>query len=284
VDASTEVEVPGAVRLDFDIAMGKGKASESLVTEARFGRPGIVDYGHADRIAAVRDGLAKVAPPVYDSPASNLILRTFAADGVTYLWLVNIYDREEWDYINSRLRPGAKVTDKKQALAEVKEFLKARSAYDKPFTTTVTLPAGDVTVCDVWSGRELAVQPVGDGRVQCGVSMERLGGTLLALYPARAQKVTVATWPDPANPKRGRVCEVRIFDARGRLLRGAVPLRIDVRFPDGTPAPYGGPAVGHNGRYIFTITAADNEPAGTWTVAVRELAFGTQAELTTAVE
>jgi hypothetical protein len=35
---------------------------------------------------------------------------------------------------------------------------------------------------------------------------------------------------------------------------------------------------------MFTVAAADNEPVGTWTVAVRELAFGTPGERAVTIE
>ena len=151
-----EVNVPGAQRLDFDLAMGKGNLSQSN-PDARFGRPGIVDYNHTDRIALIRDQMGKIAPPPYDSPSDDVVVRPFVGRGVTYLWLVNTHTQQEYEYLRARLGAGVPVADPAKALAEARAFLKSRGVYDKPFETSLTLPAGDFVVCDVLKRHELPV-------------------------------------------------------------------------------------------------------------------------------
>ena len=278
LDAACAVDIPGASRLEFDLAMGNGKPSASDAADARFGRPGIRDYHFPDRIDLVRQSIGAIVPPLYDSPSDELIIRAFEADGVTYLWLVNIHTREEYEYLRARAGAGVKVVDPEKALAEMRTFLRGRGVYDKPFETTLTLPDGEFVICDVLTRRELPKTAAGDGSALCGVSMERLGGTLLALYPARVETVELNVYPGHGRRQHTRIIEVRIRDTRGRLLPGLLPAHIEVLFPDGTVAPYGGYVAIRNGRYMFDIEPAENEPRGEWTVKVTELAFGTEGE------
>ena len=79
--------------------------------------------------------------------------------------------------------------------------------------------------------------------------------------------------------KRGEkaVIEARIYDENGLLLKGICPAHVTVSFPDGSAAPYDKYVAVKNGRYIFQLNPALNEPAGPWKVKLSELASGKSA-------
>lgn len=284
LDGSSEVDIPGIPHLDIDLAMGADGKSKLETADARFGKPGIMDYQHPARIAAIKEQLSAAVKPPYDSPSSELVIRSFDGEGVRYLWLVNIHTREEYEYLRARLGAGVQVADKVAALNEAKAFLKQRGVYDKTFETTLTLPEGDYIVCDLLKQKELPLKPAEKGRRSCGVSMERLGGALLALYPAKVARLEAQVYP--AKVKRGEraALEVCVSDTRKKLCAGLLPLHIEVFAPDGKTTRYETYAAARNGRYLFDFVPAVNEPAGNWKVKVTELGFGTVTEARLQVE
>ena len=93
------------------------------------------------------------------------------------------------------------------------------------------------------------------------------GGISLAVYAGEAERA------------QNRIVELRVYDTRQRLAQGLLPVRIQVFFPDGTEAPYGEYTAVEEGRHIFEIGPAANEPRGQWKLKVTELAFGTTSEV-----
>ena len=99
-DSTTIVPIKGAIRLPVDLAMGD-KKSKPDVNDLRFGGPGIKDYLHPDRVADIGKAVGKYAQPWADCADSTLVVRRHAYRGVTYLWLVNVHNQEEYEYIRS---------------------------------------------------------------------------------------------------------------------------------------------------------------------------------------
>ena len=76
--------------------------------------------------------MGKIAPPPYDSPSDDVVVRPFVGRGVTYLWLVNTHTQQEYEYLRARLGAGVQVADPAQALAEARAFLKRMACTTNP--------------------------------------------------------------------------------------------------------------------------------------------------------
>lgn len=274
-DAGCEAVVEGAKRLDFDLAMGKNKLSQTDPVDARTGRPGLGDYLIPERVKLVEDSiLNKFKSPIgVDSP--YVVVRTFEAKGVRYAWLVNIHTHEEYEFIRVRTLAGLKVDDPVAAQKEVTEFLKKQGVYDKQMTCKITLPE-TVVVYDLIKGQQLPVS----GN-QCSVTMDRLGGTLIGLYPSPLQEIKFILHTKKPEAGKEVLFEARFFDQSGCLMKGLVPISVEVKNGKGEVQPeYSQTYAAESGRYLGTIIPAQSAGKGTWTVTVKELLSNKTAVLT----
>ncbi len=112
----------------------------------------------------------------------------------------------------------------------------------------------------------------------------------LTLDPARGKLIAVLPHPigqvrleAPSEASRGTAYEisVRVLDTSGRVLRGALPLRIELSDPLGHIDPYSRyAATDLDGNYRITVLPALNDASGKWSVRVTDLVAGTRAEQT----
>lgn len=271
IDKLSAVDIPGAQRLDIDIAMGSLPSIPNK-DDLRYGRPGIADYLIPERVDLVRNALPQLAGIPYDADSKELVIRAFEVDGVKYLWLVNIHTHEEYNFLNLKQGTGRIQEDPEESEKEAFEFLKARGVYDKMFTSEITLPAGTYKVCDILKGKELETSTTNNGRKKCSVSMERLGGTLLAFYPELPGKIDIAA----KEIKQGENASIKIEvkDSSGKMMKGIVPVEIKIFYPDGKEAPYSKYDIARNGTLSVDVIPAINEPSGEWKIEVKELATG----------
>ncbi|HEY3418375.1 MAG TPA: hypothetical protein VGM23_15985, partial [Armatimonadota bacterium] len=271
-DASCEASIPGAQRLDFDLAMGKAKP-QSNPNDMLIGGPSIHDYLLPERVQIVGGSVLQQFKSAIEPELPTVVVRTFEAAGARYAWLVNIHDHDEYEYISSRTRAGLRVPDQEKAQQEVIDFLKARGIYDKPLTCPVKLPADAQAVYNLSQGGLL---PVTGGK--CTVTMDRLGGTLIGLYPSAVQELRL-TMLTP-NPTLGKslLYELRVLGADGRMMPGLIPLEIEVRDGAGVvQAEYMATDVAEAGRYLGEFIPAKNSVAGTWRLTIKELLSGKSA-------
>ncbi|MDD3127410.1 MAG: hypothetical protein PHT27_07340, partial [Candidatus Izemoplasmatales bacterium] len=271
IDKLSTVNIPGAQRLDIDIAMGNLPSAPDK-NDLRYGNPGISDYLVPERVELLRKALPQLAGIPYDSDSRELVMRAFEADDVKYLWIVNIHDHEEYNFLNLKQGAGRVQDDPEKAESDVIKFLKERGVYDKMFTTEITLPAGEYRVCDILKGKELETAPMDNGRKKCSVSMERLGGTLLAFYPQLPQKIELMA----NSAKQGEKLSIKIMvnDSKNKTMKGILPVEIKIFYPDGKESPYGKYDIVRNGVLSLDFIPAINEPAGEWKIEVTELATG----------
>jgi hypothetical protein len=73
------------------------------------------------------------------------------------------------------------------------------------------------------------------------------------------------------------VASITVAGARGPI-PGAVPLRVDLLDPQGRPSRLSGNSATRDGVWELRWVPAVNDPAGTWTIKVAELASGLKAE------
>lgn len=279
-DATTQVPIQGAIKLSVDLAMGEGK-SDPDPNDPRFGGPGITDYLHPDRVAAVRRALETHAAPWADCSDPTLIVRRHEYRGVTYLWLVNIESQEEYEYLRPRVAAGARPANPEQAIQEAVRYLAERTE-GKRFRPLVTIPAGNWAAYDVLQGKRIALQKVGD-RLGFQADMERLGGTLIALYPEAVGKVVVKT---AGAVPRGEMTplEITVLGASGRPLAGTQPLAVEVLTPQGPWAEITGAHATDDGVWTDVLYPARNDPPGPWRIRVKELSSGARAEAVVTVK
>ncbi len=279
-DATTQVPIKGAIRTSVDLTMGEGK-SDPDPNDPRFGGPGILDYLHPDRVALIRRTLEQYAQPWAESSDPTLITRRHEYRGVTYLWLVNIESREEYEYVRPRLGAGARPADPEQAAEEALAYLAERTE-GKRFQPLVTIPAGNWAAYDVLQGKRITLQKAGD-RLGFRADMERLGGQLIALYPQPIARVSVEMAREVQRGQRIPLT-VRVLGADGKPVGGTQPLAVQVVTPAGEWPEITGPHATDDGVWRTSLNPALNDRAGQWRVLVRELSSGTRGEAAVTVK
>ena len=214
--------------------------------------------------------------PWADCSDPTLIVRRHGYRGVPYLWLVNIHDRMEYEYLRARVGAGARPENPERAKKEAFDFL-ARVA-DKRFHAKVTIPDGNSAAYDVLTGKRLPLEKSGD-RVTFTADMERLGGTLVALYPEPIAGVRVELL-DGRTIRRGQdaLLKVLVLGPSGRPIAGTQPLSVTIMAPQGEWAEITGAHATEDGVWTTTIRPAVNDGSGTWKIQVRELSSGVVAE------
>jgi hypothetical protein len=83
----------------------------------------------------------------------------------------------------------------------------------------------------------------------------------------------------PQAIERGHsaVCTIEVVDARGKPIDAVVPLEVTIRDATGAPAEFSGSYGAADGRVEIPLDIAANDPAGAWTIEVRDLASGREA-------
>ena len=277
LDKGSAVELPGATRLSLDLAMGKLDSNVSN-DDPRFAGPGQADYNIAARVAAVREAMKDYI--TYDVADPTVIVRPFQAAGGTVLWCANVHTNEEYKYLVERMPVYKRAQDRPVAEEEGRKFLREHGAYDKQVQTTLTLEGPAISrpllaAYDLWAGQRLAVTKLPDGLWQVPLTMERLGGTLVALYSSAPAKIGLQSFP--AQVKRGgwSGVDLRLYGENGRLMDSLVPCRIRILDPQGQEGRSWTIAL-RGGRHVMRFAPAKNDVAGEWTIEMTELAGGTK--------
>lgn len=268
-DVGTQLDIPGAIRLPVDLALGN-------VGVAEVRSPTIRDYAHLDRVAAVRNALEEHLALEIDSPQPHLLVRRAQAMGVNYLWLVQLHTKEDYAYLRERIGAGVRPADPEKAKQEAVAYLDAKAGQG-PFEATVALPAGCVPY-DVFHGRAIEAKPSGD-RLIVNVPLECLGGALIALYPKEIARIELRAPKIIDRGNEGRI-ELTVLAADGKPAIGTQPVRIEVLTPAGPTEQWNGTYATASGRITLPIRPANNHPTGRWRVRAAELSSGREAETT----
>jgi hypothetical protein len=278
------------------------KQSKPDVNDPRLGGPGIKDYLHPDRVRAIGSAIAAYAQPWADCADPTLIVRRQGWKGVTYLWLVNIHSQEEYEFIRPRtpgLSEAYQTANPGKAKTELAQYL-AERAGGKRFTARVTIPAGTWAAYDILKGGRVPLEKAGN-RLAFTANMERLGGTLIALYPEPVRQVTtmlaadsakrgsrLLSWLGPGSVRLARgqsaTLRVTVSGPGGKPLAGTQPLAVTVRTPQGDWAEVTGAHATEDGVWSTTLRPARNDPQGKWQVRVKELSSGKEGTAAFSVE
>ncbi|MBK8482584.1 MAG: hypothetical protein IPL40_15700 [Proteobacteria bacterium] len=123
---------------------------------------------------------------------------------------------------------------------------------------------------------------VADSALQIPASLGPGGGRLLMITPSKIDALTIAA---PAKVTAGETLtvQVAVVDAAGQPIEAIVPLRVQLLDPQGSPAEFSGYYGAKDGRLSLPLDLARNDPAGSWTLQVQELASGKEARRTLTV-
>jgi len=245
-DSLTEVDVPGAVRLDFPLA----------------GHDRRKDYGDPAQIARVRSAVERHVRPHVTSDDPHLFLRRFQAAGVDYVWVVNLMThQQDLDHLPE---PGKeRDVETPPAYADLDK---------RPYAARIRVHAPAVAAYSVFAGERLASTSIGDWSV-IPVRMGTWQGCLIALYPAAPTALRVEA---PLEATQGQAVEVRVTALAGdEPLRACLPVEVSVVDPAGAlSAEYTRDLLTADGTCSLRIPFARNDAPGAWRVTARELSSG----------
>jgi len=268
-------DLPGALKVDFDLSYRKKVNADAIASGAMFAawddhlNPKTAALAEAKGVTAEDDQrimesyarrlagqlAGKVTPAVaLDTPKA--LVNVLEKHGVTYLVLVN--DNRTYDE-----RTG-------QYKAIMEKLL--------PQTVTVTLRewTGPLFAYDLLERKPLPAEKRSDG-LSLKAELGTLGGTILALYPVQPSALHIAV-PEAVNRGDKAVLTVSLLDPAGGALPGLQPLRVTVTDPKGADSEYSGYYCAEKGTLSLPFAPALNDEVGAWKLAVADLTAGLTAE------
>ena len=208
-----------------------------------------------DSYAAQLDKKLEAAwPAVTRVDTPHVLVNELEHDGVRYLALIN--DHRAFD-------------DRTGPYKAIMEGL-------RPIRATVSVAGEAIHPHDLVRAVPLASRRVG-GRTEFEVELDALGGTLVALYPAAIDRVTVKA---PPTVRRGDSCavDVAVVDAGGGPVKGLAPVVATVSDTNGRSVECSGHHVAEDGRLRLVVAPGITDAPGRWTIRVEERASGKSAE------
>jgi hypothetical protein len=208
-----------------------------------------------DSYAAQLDKKLEAAwPAVTRVDTPHVLVNELEHDGVRYLALIN--DHRAYD-------------DRTGPYKAIMEGL-------RPIRATVSVAGEAIHPHDLVRAVPLASRRAG-GRTEFEVELDALGGTLVALYPAAIDRVTVKA---PPTVRRGDSCavDVAVVDAGGGPVKGLAPVVATVSDTNGRSVECSGHHVAEDGRLRLVVAPGITDAPGRWTIRVEERGSGKSAE------
>jgi hypothetical protein len=139
-----------------------------------------------------------------------------------------------------------------------------------PARTVVRLAHANGAVYDPVGGTRLTAT-AREGGLDVPLELSPGEGRLLMIVPSPLSDVRVSA---PGEVARGSECplEIVIVDETGEAVPGVVPVRVEIRDPDGRVAEGTGYHAAEGGRLRLNLAIATNDTPGAWDVRVTELA------------
>jgi hypothetical protein len=274
LDASVPFDLPGAKRLPVDVGLGRPNDPRAAAGAAQASTPGIYDYGHADRIEAVKRALRAYVKPQFESADIRLGAWQFTAGGVPYTWFVNAHDGKEYMFCRQRMGAGHPGAGTPEKVAQLRAWETAETAKG-PYLSTVEFDRLPGQPYDLVAGRKLRAVKTPSGRYRLALAMQRFGGALVAWLPAEIQRVEVSA-PETACAGRAVRAAATVFGS-DRPIAGLVAVEFVLREPSGSVSVASDVRATTAGRAGFDWTPAVNDTPGRWTLEATELASGKTA-------
>jgi hypothetical protein len=276
-------EFSNVIRFDFDFTYrNKVNANAILTSKMHVGtgsddhiKPGTTEMQEAKGVSAEDDKLimesyakqlsqtlaGKVDPVVWaDQP--TVLFNLTEKNGVKYLFVVN--DNRAY---------GERVGQYKAMLEDV---------VPQDVTVRMKGQAEGVVAYDMLEKKELPVN-LADGVTSFNVSLNDLGGTIIALYPAKLAGLAVEA---PASAKVGEASKLRftLTDAAGKSPAGLQPIQVEIKDPEGNVSEYSEYHCAENGVLEIDFLPAINDALGAWSIAATDLTAGNTASASVKVE
>ncbi|NQU40770.1 MAG: hypothetical protein HQ523_12520 [Lentisphaerae bacterium] len=227
-------------------------------------------YGQADRIAAVREALLPLAPPVVDCDDPFVMVRRAALpDGTPGVWLVHNYTKDEL----GRLKRS------KQAAPDEARALEDELGYRQDVVTTTLTREDDGRIpFDVFGGRALDAVRM-DGKMTVALEISKWDGMLIVFLPALPATLEVVGVPKTVTPGIEISLGVYVRDSEATVLTTPLPLQLTLRDPEGhTSREYARRLLTEDGSVTHSLTFAVNDLRGEWVLEVEDVLTGVTVE------
>jgi hypothetical protein len=265
-DTTVPFELPGAKRVALNLATG-AEPGPSAAAAAD-----LADYGRADHVLRVARVMEPHMAPRFRSADSTLVASEFEAAGMPYTWFVNTYDGDEY-MLCRRFRSGPPPPD----LAALRDW-EQQHVVQRTFTTQVTYATLPGIPYDLGRGKELDVVKSEDGAFTITLTMDRLGGALIAWLPGKLTGIALSVPERAQTGEHVRFCAQLQATAQ---MHGPLPVHFELIDPHGHVALDSGMRVtAKDGAAELVWTPAVNDALGTWTVTATELASGRSTKRT----
>ncbi len=115
-----------------------------------------------------------------------------------------------------------------------------------------------------------------NNRMTTDINMAPGEGKLIMFTPSEIDRIEIT---DPGNCMRGdhKIIDIRVLGPQGSPVVAVIPMKIDIRDPEGRSAEMSGYWAAVNGELSFAIDIASNDYEGMWQIKTRELASGKSA-------
>ncbi|MCC6581081.1 MAG: hypothetical protein IT440_11635 [Phycisphaeraceae bacterium] len=269
-DHSVPLNIPGVQRIAVDLGMGQ-LASQDVPPEGpHIATPGPTDYGHPDRIQTVAEALLSHVKPMILCDDPRLVAHPFQYGAVQYVWFVNALSGEEYRYCQKQIMQ----LRTSEATMEAVEWDRKLLGREPMYTATLRYPGIVGVPYDLTQGRPLTM----DSQNNLTLTMDRLGGSLVAFYPEPITKLTLDL---PATVEAMKPVNITVT-VRGNKepIPGVVPVRVELVNPEGNASPLSQVMGTEDGVCILSWTPAINDLRGNWRVTATELASGQTANAT----
>lgn len=114
------------------------------------------------------------------------------------------------------------------------------------------------------------------GRMALDISLGPCDGRCYLVTGRAIENVRIQV-PDSIERGQSARCLVEVVDAQGKPIDAVVPVEVTIRDATTAVAEFSGFHAATGGRLEIPLDVATNDPAGSWTIEVRELASGRQA-------
>lgn len=207
----------------------------------------------------LKNVVSEKVPHRVDCDEPTVLFNLCEKNGVKYLFVIN--DKREYD-------------------ERVGKFLGIMEKL-VPQTVNVRYHASsedEIVIYDILKQAVLPVQK-NEGIATFPVELDSLGGTIIAIYPAKLTQLTAVA---ETNGNLGEECviTVQLHDATDAPAKGLQPVRVDIMDANGKVHEDSDWICLENGSGKITFTPAWNDAKGDWKIKVSDLTAGLSTEST----
>jgi hypothetical protein len=210
--------------------------------------------GYAAELRRALDGKLK---RYVDSPSTDVVLNVLKSGPVKYIVMVN--DRREYG----------------ERFGQWKTF--HEKGVEQEVTVSIAADTPDPVLYDLHENARIPAERIGN-TLRFTKKLGPCDGAIVAVYPNALEKITLES---PAVLKRGAMNAIRIsvLDSKGKSI-GTQPLQVKLTDPSGAESLYSDYYATRDGTLKLSVVPALNDLSGKWTLHVKDLTSGLEAEKT----